>query len=256
MDKKLLTIDIGNTRLKWALWLNGFIESSGGCDHHGCFEASQFSECLPKKNNIDKVCVANVAGEKAEKALGDWISALRIKKTLMLKTERQCCGVTNAYSDPSQHGVDRWAALLGAREAYQGGVCVIDAGTAVTVDLMDAAGVHLGGLIMPGLEMMRRALHKDTVGVVVSGASKIDAINEFSVLLASNTEAAVCNGTLMLLRSGLQDVCEQASVLLGDEVKIVLTGGLAKQLMPLLKSPHIVYDSRLILKGLRLAADN
>ena len=169
----MLTVDIGNTRIKWGLWEANHIESSGDCEHQTQFTLQLFSDCLPKEKQIDKVCVANVAGESALTALEGWVQARNIKEFFILKTTKECCGVFNAYRDPSTHGVDRWAALLGARSLYQGAVCVISAGTAVTVDFMGADGVHQGGSIMPGLEMMRQALIKETSGIAISGVLEV-----------------------------------------------------------------------------------
>ena len=215
-----------------------------------------FIDCFAQFENIEQVCLANVAGEKAEAALASWVDIKKINDFFILKTTKECRGVINAYSDPSRHGVDRWAALLGARFSVEGEICVICAGTAVTVDFLDAAGVHLGGIIMPGLDMMRHALIKHTAGISIAGVSESTQDDNISDILAVNTKDALLAGTLNLLRAGVQDICEQAVDLLGDDVTIVLTGGLAERLLPLLKSSNIVYDPQLILKGLRLAADN
>ena len=70
--------------------------------------------------------------------------------------------VRNGYEDIAQLGVDRWAAIVGAYTHFGSAVCIVDAGTAVTVDLVRDGGRHLGGLIVPGLQLMRSSLEQDT----------------------------------------------------------------------------------------------
>ena len=166
---------------------------------------------------------------------------------LFLRTSAELCGVQNMYPDPSEHGVDRWAALLGAKKLYDDPVCLMDVGTAVTVDLMDASGVHRGGRIMPGLDMMRKSLLQNTAGVKeVDGDCPGFAIN---------TADAVTSGTLHMLQAGLIEVCTSAKERLGDTMKIIITGGMAEKMLPLLiELPDIRHEPHLVLHGLFFAS--
>lgn len=252
----MLTIDIGNTRLKWGVWENNQLIQTSDCVHGSLFNQQLLKSCLPELQSIDRIWVANVAGEKSESALENWLIENRFNEKnnielFFFKTEKKCCGVTNAYADPSKHGVDRWAALIAASSLCQTGVCVIDIGTAVTVDLMSDTGVHEGGMIMPGLEMMQRSLLKDTADLSFEAKN----FSWPSQCFASNTEEAVLNGTLNFLRAGLEDVCLQASKRYGDNLTIFLTGGLATKIYPLLSFRNIIHQPHLVLKGLHIAAD-
>ena len=71
-------------------------------------------------------------------------------------------GLVNGYRDPSQLGVDRWLAMRAALTRQPGPWCVVDAGTATTIDLVAAGGQHLGGVIIPGPTLMGSALRRET----------------------------------------------------------------------------------------------
>ena len=111
----MLTIDIGNTRIKWGVWENDEITNASECTHGLVFDHQLFERCMPEMTTIEKICVANVAGQKAEIAFRQWLSEKSDAEPVFFKTQKESCGVTNAYSDPSLHGVDRWAALIAAK---------------------------------------------------------------------------------------------------------------------------------------------
>ena len=252
----MLTIDIGNSRIKWGVWENDQIMHTDACAHGSVFDSQLFERCLPEMAAIEKIYVANVAGKNAEIALTQWLSEKGDARPVFLRTEKNCCGVTNAYSDPSQYGVDRWAALIAAKFLFDAGVCVIDIGTAVTIDFMNESGVHEGGMIMPGLNMMQKALLDNTADIAFdgSGFESID-LDRASDGLATSTEEAVKHGALRLLRAGLDDVCLQAVSRYGNDIKIILTGGLAEKILPLLSVANMMHEPHLVLKGLHIAAE-
>lgn len=248
----MLTVDIGNTRLKWGVWGNDDLTATGSCEHHSRFDNLFFDEYFPRVSDGNEIIVSNVAGKDAENSLTQWVDKQGETKIHFMQVQQQCCGVTNGYSDPSQHGVDRWVALLGARSFCKTAVCVIDMGTAVTVDFMNDDGVHEGGVIMPGLAMMQSSLQNNTSNISID-------INEHDVdtnPFAKDTTQAIQSGTLNLLRAGIQDICERAVGQYGENISIFLTGGLAERMMPLLSSPYISFEPHLVLKGLHFAAKN
>ena len=241
----MLTIDVGNTRIKWALWQDGRIAESGSCGYSKRDPRAAFA-ALQSVDPPARVVVACVGGRAIETALEDWMQAHWSLRPEFLRSTAHLDGVTNAYSDPAQLGVDRWAAMLGARSRYRGPLCIIDAGTAVTVDLLDAGGQHLGGRILPGLRLMREAL--------VEGAAGIDEADGIAVEFASNTADAVSSGTLHMLQAALQEVCRAAGRRLGSEMKIIITGGLSAQIMTLPDMPFMLQAPDLVQAGLYAAA--
>lgn len=252
----MLTIDMGNTSLNWAVWENNHVTLSNEGIHHSTFDGDTFRNIFLTLPAIDKIWVANVAGTRAAEQLekyltSDWSSSHKIAELVFFKTQKKCCGVTNAYDDPSQYGVDRWAGLIAARSLCDTGVCVIDLGTAVTVDMMNDAGLHEGGMIMPGLTMMQQSLIKNTSDISFD-ASEFSSHQAF----ANTTQAAVQSGTLNLLRAGLEDVCLQAIKRYGEKVTIFITGGLATKILPLLSLRQIIHEPQLVLTGLHIAAND
>lgn len=242
----MLTIDIGNTRIKWGEWQDGQLIVAGETKYKKPSIAIALSDTFADTHEPDAVWVSCVAGAEVEQALSEWLDQHWSVKPDFLRTIRELGGVQNMYEDPSEHGVDRWAALLGARQLHKQAVCVIDAGTAVTIDLMDAAGVHRGGRIMPGLEMMRTALLEKTDG--------IRSIDGECPGFAINTADAVTSGTLHMLRAALTEVCEAAKQRLGENMTIIITGGMAEKMLPFLDMPDIHHEPYLVLYGLYYAS--
>jgi type III pantothenate kinase len=153
----LLAIDCGNTRLKWAVFSGETIAASGALSlaELGSL-ASRLPQPLPQR-----IVVANVAGQAAAMPIRAAIEG-QGQRIRWVRGVREECGVVSRYLDPGQLGADRWAALIGARSLHVGACLVVMAGTATTIDLLDADGVFQGGLILPGPELMRRALTENT----------------------------------------------------------------------------------------------
>jgi len=163
-----------------------------------------------------------------------------------LETQRSHGGVTCAYDDPGELGADRWAALLGVHAVREGDVCIIDCGTAVTMDVITAAGRHLGGAITPGLAEMRGALDRSTHQL-----TDAPAVPE---LLARNTRSGIQGGTLLGLAGAIDRLIVEAEKLSGLRLGCVITGGDAETLRELLVhdtelQPHLVLRGLLV--GLR-----
>jgi len=242
----MLTVDIGNSGIKWGIWQEDQLVLA----ESGVYEKSHIKEALDNifsgAPNQDKVWVSCVAGEKIEQALNEWMENEWSIQPFFLRTRAELGGVQNMYPDPSEHGADRWAALLGAKKLYDDPVCIIDVGTAVTVDLMDAGGIHRGGRIMPGLEMMRDSLLQNTEGVTETDGDCPG--------FAITTADAVTSGTLHLLQAGLIEVCVSARERLGENIKIIITGGMAEKMSPLLEMPEMRHEPHLVLHGLFFAS--
>ena len=244
----MLTIDIGNSGVKWGIWQEGMLILAEDSSYEKDSLHDTFDKIYSGAPYQDTVWVSCVAGPDVEQALTDWIQKEWSIEPIFLRTTSELGGVFNMYPQPEEHGVDRWAALLGAKKLYDVPVCILDVGTAVTVDLMDVGGVHRGGRIMPGLNMMRNSLLQNTVGVKdVDGDCPGFAIN---------TADAVTSGTLHMLQAGLLEVCESAKKRLGDEMRVILTGGMAEKMLPMLEQvENIHHEPHLVLYGLYYASE-
>ena len=159
-------------------------------------------------------------------------------------------GLTNGYLDPSLLGADRWLALIAAWTKARSAICVVDAGTAVKVDSVDANGQHLGGLIVPGIHMMREALMSKTNDIAKAAMHSTPSL---AGVLANNTIGAVSRGAVFAL-AGMADraaeVIEQST---GTKPKLLITGGDAGMITGTMRARgEIVPD--LVLQGLAAIA--
>jgi len=157
----ILCIDSGNSRIKYGLWKDGGWLASGAFAHAESAELGRLAESWPLP---ERIMLANVAGPQAEarirQGLADWSARLEV-----VHSSVAACGVVNHYRNPGRLGVDRWCALIGARSLVPGALLVVMAGTATTIDTLDAAGDFLGGFILPGQHLMLSALARDTAGL-------------------------------------------------------------------------------------------
>ena len=157
----------------------------------------------------------------------------------------------NGYDDYRQMGVDRWLGILATRNRYSQAACIVDAGTAVTIDQVDASGTHLGGVIVPGLDLMRRSLLSDTGDIGrLAGLENNGLAPDKRIILGKTTEDAIRGGSLSAI-CGLIEFCmEQLHSRDGDSVLIV-TGGDAERIVPQLR---VAADHHplLVLEGLMI----
>jgi len=245
----MLLVDIGNARIKWALQ---------DADNWKTGEPLQrqnraFKDIArPAWKDLDapaRVIVSNVVGEDYRKSVQTWVKRRwKVTPEFLPVTERQC-GVSNAYAVPQRLGADRWASLLAVHAHYKGPAVVIDCGTAITIDAIAADGMHLGGLIVPGMDLMVSALTGHAPGIQIE-----EADNQEISLLGRSTEAAVSGGVLYTAIALVERVFMDLQGELGNRTNLLLTGGDATRILPLLGSrPEYVPD--LVLKGLAVYAE-
>jgi len=228
-----LCIDCGNTRLKWGL-RNGTKWIGQG--------ALALSELAGLAVPAERIVACNVAGDKARHGV-EALATRLVVPLRWLRAQAAGGGVTNGYEHPEQLGVDRWAALIGARALHAGPAIVVMSGTATTVDRLDADGVFQGGLILPGLAMMREALAGGTADLPV-------AAGEFRPL-PRNTFDAIASGCLNATLGAIERMFRQVAD--RPDALCLLAGGAAPTLAAHLVLPHRVVES-LVLEGLASVA--
>ena len=240
-----LWLDLGNSR--WKLGV-GTADALGPVSTGAYDDASGLEAALSGAGGvIDRLVVASVAGPsigppfiaELERELG--LAAHVVDSTQTMPNVR------TGYRRPEQLGVDRLLAMVAAR-AYSGGpLCVIDAGTAVTLDFVNADGQHLGGFILPGLRMFRDCLLANT-------AIPRDDIVHGEDVLGRDTPTAVALGARYAV-SGIVEtfVCGSRALFPSHEVGIVIGGGDADQFTPLLPQPCSKLE-HLVLRGLAVIA--
>lgn len=248
-----LLVDIGNSRIKWAR------ETAAGLGHHGdaLRQGPGFGALLDRywqdMQAPEQILVSNVAGSKVADELASWTMARWECAPSYATVSRSACGVTNAYRDPAQLGIDRWLAMIAAWQKYREPVCIIDCGTALTVDAVDVEGRHLGGLIIPGLALMQESLSSRAPGIRSAGRP-----STFSGL-ADNTADAVNSGCVTAIVAAIERITAMVREQSGPGVPCLLTGGDAGHLLPHISArgfgdgfrhePHLVLEGLVMVFG-------
>jgi type III pantothenate kinase len=254
-----LLLDIGNTNLRWVRQLGQDLGEVGAVRHGGGVPLDLLAawESLEAPR---RVLLANVGGATVARAVTRVVRALWGLDAETVEVRESCLGLRVAYADPSRLGVDRWLAMLGAQAGQGGAALIVDAGTAVTYDLLLRGGRHLGGLILPGIEVMRSALLGNTQ---ISVGFETDPGLPLAQPWGVDTRAAVGAGGIQALgaladrlHARLAERCRQES---GSEPdwdvpRILLTGGDAERLAPAIGQPIQVIPD-LVLQGLARLAE-
>jgi type III pantothenate kinase len=248
-----LLIDLGNTRLKIAAnEPGGEPRVLGGALHRDRDMEAALAEALgcDAAAAHERALIANVAGDAAGQALA---KALRARGTAVsfLRPAAEAGGVRCGYAEPARLGADRWAAMLGARALADGPCLVVDAGSALTIDAIDAGGVHLGGWIIPGLSMMVAALEARTGDL---GARRRASAASGSDAFPADTGPAMEQGARLAAYGAIQAARTRLEHHGKAPVRVLLTGGDAAALLCALEGAEHVPD--LVLRGLGRALDS
>ena len=229
----ILCLDAGNSRLKWGVHDGHRWQTHGFCDYR---QLDDFSPCQPVR-----IIACNVAGAAVTEAIENLAARLGVPLQ-WFRGDTTVPGMQNDYSDPARLGADRWAALAGTRAHHAGAAVVVMAGTATTVDALTADGRFLGGLILPGINLMRRALATNTANLPdAQGRHNAFPINTDDAIITGCIEATAGAIERMTLR--LQERAASA------DVSIFLSGGAADLLAPHITSALTRVDN-LVLEGL------
>ena len=236
-DAVVLAIDAGNTRVKWGVH-DGLAWRASGAVATGKVDelARSMSAALP----ADMAIACNVAGEGVQVAIERACAAAKLEVTF-IRSPRAELGVVNGYRDAQQLGPDRWAALVAAHALERGHKLVVNAGTALTIDALTSEGKFLGGLIVPGPQLMRRSLDRGTAGLRLTEG----AVAEFP----QSTPDAVTSGAIHACVGAIGRLAA-AMVSHGTPPdRIILSGGAAAEIAPWLDLPAVQSDN-LVLDGL------
>lgn len=240
----ILAIDAGNSRVKWG-WHDGerwtalatvsLIEFAAANHDINPFAATH--------EDPAHIIISNVAGEDAHQLIVNWTSIFEAEPH-WLHGEAERCGVRNAYEQPGQLGPDRWAALVAARALRAGGASlVVNCGTATTIDMLSAAGVFEGGLILPGVDLMRFVLHEHTGRLPLQEGAYRDS--------PRNTIDAIESGCW----NAQAGAVERAARRLGPGGLCLVSGGAGRSLMERIEGVDCRYVDNLVLEGLARIAN-
>ena len=233
---KMLLIDAGNSRVKWTTVENGmWLHQNALGNTHASALSVAFSGLPPP----DRILVSNVAGENMAQLLSAACTAWHCPIEFIVAQATQC-GVRNSYAPPVQLGSDRWAALIAAWHQERASCLVVNCGTATTVDALSAEGEFLGGLILPGMDMMRSSL--------AAGAAQLAQTEGVWREFPRNTADATFSGSIQATIGAIHLQFEALAA--RGSVRCLLSGGAADNVQSHLKLPVMRVDN-LVLRGLQ-----
>lgn len=237
--------DLGNTRLKCAPLVAGRVGEVVALPHRESDIAEALATTLPSR--IDSAYVASVAGDGLRVALLEALAA-RTPRISLARTQARFGEFQIAYAQPHKLGVDRFLAMLAAHARGPGPTLVCGIGTALTLDLVDGRGLHVGGRIAPSPTLMREVLHERASHLPVRGGEYADFATDTEPALASGCEGAA----LALIEASRQAAMRR----LGEAPRLLLHGGGAREIASQL--PEWELADGLVLEGLALwaAADS
>lgn len=249
-----LMMDVGNSAIKWATLTQKGLEPQQSL----LYQQENVIPVLEKiaitlQNQIEAIWISSVVSSETTRSLTQWAHENWGILPVFAKTSGQVGNIRNGYKKPEQLGVDRWLALLAARHLANGQLCIVDCGTAVTLDILSAENEHIGGLIMPGVGLMQQSFMTKT-HALKQLADEIPLPTNAPVILARDTASAIILGTLYAVVGWLEYVLSSLEKQKGHFI-LILTGGNASTLHPLLSKP-CQYVPDLVLQGLVTLAND
>jgi type III pantothenate kinase len=245
----LLLVDIGNTRVKWARLADGRMGKQHAAANAG-WDLGQYARRVIGRGwrrGEGRIVISSVAADQINQLL---VAAARQRgapEPEFVASERSAAGITTEYLDPWRLGVDRFIGAIGAHHLASGQpVCVVNVGTAMTIDLVDGSGRHHGGAIVPGPALMVDSLLTQTNGIrrrATGGRSGLKS------LFARTTRTAIEQGALYAAAAVIDRAIDEARGLLGSSPLVLLTGGGSAAIKPLVRNSAVCLPD-LVLHGL------
>lgn len=245
----ILLLDIGNTRIKWAM-LDARGLGTQSAEPHADWNAQHLTDVILKHvDRPERVLISNVGGAKIGDLVRHTIAQRWNVAAEFIHSTAEACGVRNAYPEPENLGVDRWLAVIAAHALHRGLTCIVSVGTAMTIDGVDASGQHLGGVIVPGPELMVTSLLRNTSEI----ARRAEQGSMTEAVFADNTLGAIRQGAAHALAALVERSVESMRATTGEMPTLLLAGGASSSIGKLI---HLPFESRpdLVLQGLAVYA--
>lgn len=243
-----LLIDIGNTRIKWAVLTDRGVGPMSAMSYADWDRAS-FDRSVGALPRPEQVLVANVGGDQIRNLISEGVQKAWGLNAIFVESTESAGDVRNGYAIAGQLGVDRWLGVIGAFHLQRSAACVANVGTAMTVDGVDGRGLHLGGIIVPGPTLSIESLLHNTSDIAVR--SQAGAVGP--ALFAGNTLGAVHQGVAHMLAAVVERAIVDMRTRLGESPSLLLTGGANDRIAPVLRIPFRVVPD-LVLQGLAVIA--
>ncbi len=245
----ILTIDIGNSNIV----LGGVREDTIAFEARLRTEATKTSDqyCVDLKILLDvyKVRPEEIEGSIISSVVPQVLNSFQTAvkkltgKTSLVVGPGIKTGLDIRLENPGQTGADLVVADVAALREYKPPLIVIDMGTATTMSVLNENGAHIGGCIIPGVRISMDALTDKTA--LLPGLQ----LDQPKRAIGRNTIDAMRSGIMMGTAAMLDGMVERMEQELGSKTTVIATGGIAKFIVPLCKTP-MIYDKDLLIKGL------
>lgn len=241
----LIAVDVGNTTVSMALFQADQVDRHLRVAHSEPDWADRFRDFLDQADRSAPVCISAVDGAIA----GECVRSAGSSRSVLLAPDDFDPPIENTCTPPENVGLDRLFNAAAAACYHSLPAVVVDMGTAVTVDRVEAPGVFVGGAIAPGAAVSFRGLGQDTA-LLPHVEARVDGEDGVAPL-GTDTEDAIKSGVLR----GTAGLVERLvrDIAAGDEVTRIVTGGGAPRILSLLDFPH-QFDEYLTLRGIQLGA--
>ncbi len=240
-----LLLDIGNTTIAWALKEKDIFQSSGRFFYQHVSIIDDVNKHLGNLDAPEQVLISSVIREEN---LIQWIKLQWQCDVWQAKTSSVFAELKNSYPKPEQMGIDRWLAMISAWNEFKTELCVIDCGTAMTIDLIDTNGQHKGGYILPGLQMMQSQINQGTDRI------SVDVASTGQLFPANNTKTAINHGAILGMVASVEYVHRHLMNNMGSNRQSIITGGDAPEIIKH-SDIKMIYRPLLVLEGLSILGD-
>lgn len=245
---RALLVDIGNSRIKWAWLGDGRLGKAQAAEYSGWRPRDFARRVIGSRLDVERILVASVAADDVTDDLAAGARLAGAPEPERVSSQRRACGVMIAYIDPWRLGVDRMLAMIAAHRRFPARpVCVVTVGTAMTIDLVGGDGRHRGGAIIPAPPLMVASLFDGTNGI--RRRAQGGAGGRGRALFGRSTRAAVEQGARFAAAAAVDRAVGEARALVKRTPQLVLTGGGASGLRPLMRSSNLLVPD-LVLEGL------
>ena len=249
---KILLMDIGNTRIKWGVLEN---RALSGIDSLSITLSRDFdlkSLFLSVPSDVKSIVASCVLSKETQIKLTESFSDNFELAIEFIEPKNRFSGLTNGYTNPLKLGTDRWAAMIGAHNEFGGNILVVDMGTAITIDYINAEGMHKGGQILPGLKSFFNILDQST-GSINTKININDTAAQDIKKWGKNTDDAVISGAMSAI-SGAINAAVFSFKIEDSMPSVILTGGDAIYFKDVFDY-SLSYRPNLVLEGLARLLD-
>jgi type III pantothenate kinase len=236
-----LQLDVGNSSAKWRLLTHGRVTATG---KYMAGDETSWQLLFGCAAQVEQIWISSVAAPAAEAELAAMLRDQWGVAPWFARSQARTGTLINSYQDPARMGVDRWLVMLAARKRVSGRVCVVDAGSALTIDIVAASGQHEGGYIIPGPALMERALLLDTDRV------RFEEDVGYDLTPGSSTAEAVRHGIALAQAGAVSLAVDRCG---GEPMELLFCGGGGEHLS-LLVGRGGTYVADLVFEGLEVMA--